>query len=156
MKNLAITCLVLALSFFVAHSAMAITEQATRNEVLSQCELAAKMIREKGVEAAVTAIADKEGPFVWKNTYVFLMNTDCKMLAHPIKPELTRKESLLEVKDSNGKPIMAEFVNIAKADGKGWVDYVWPKPGEAESSPKSTYIYKVPGTDYFVGAGIYR
>jgi len=33
---------------------------------------------------------------------------------------------------------------------------VWPKPGKEKPEAKSTYIYRVPDTQYFVGAGIYK
>jgi cytochrome c len=131
-------------------------ESATKDEVMAKCEAAAKMIQEKGVEAASQAIGDKEGPFVWKNTYVFLMDLDGKMLAHPIKPELTQKDTLLQVKDTDGKPLFMEFVEVAGKKGSGWVDYMWPKPGEDKPAAKTSYIYRVPDTPYFVGAGIYK
>jgi cytochrome c len=60
----------------------------------------AKLIQEKGVEMASKTIGDKEGPFVWKDTYVFLMDLDGKMIAHPIKPELTERDNLLQVADT--------------------------------------------------------
>lgn len=129
---------------------------ATKDEVIAKCEAAAQMIMDKGVEEASKAIGDKEGPFVWKDTYVFLMDLDGKMIAHPIKPELTEKDNLLKVADTDGKPLFVEFVQLAGSKGKGWVDYMWPKPGEEQPSVKSSYIYRISGTPYFVGAGIYK
>ena len=129
---------------------------ATKEEVMAKCLDAAKMIQKKGIDAAVTSIGDKKGPFVWKDTYVFLMDMDGKMLAHPIKPELTKRDNLVQVKDSAGKPLFLEFIELANSKGKGWVNYMWPKPGEEKPSAKSSYIYRVPNTQYFVGAGIYQ
>ncbi len=131
-------------------------EGATRDEVVTKCMEAAKMIQDKGIEAAKTAIGNKKGQFVWKDTYVFLMDMDAKMLAHPIKPELTEKETLIKVTDTDGKPLFLEFVELANSRGKGWVDYMWPKPGQEKPAAKSSFIYRVPGTQYFVGAGIYK
>ena len=39
----------------------------------------------------------------------------------------------------------------------GWIDYMWPKPGETEPSAKTAYIRKVTvGPDvFYVGAGLY-
>jgi cytochrome c len=131
-------------------------ESATKEEVMAQCEKAAQLIKEKGLEAGSQAIGDKSGEFVWKDTYVFLMDLDGKMIAHPIKPELTEKDNLLQVADTDGKPLFVEFVQVAGGEGKGWVDYMWPKPGEEKPSAKTSYIYRVEGTPYFVGAGIYK
>lgn len=136
--------------------ALAWAESATKEEVIAKCEEAAKLIQEKGVEAASQAIGDKAGPFVWKDTYVFLMDLDGKMIAHPIKPELTEKDNLLQVADTNGKPLFVEFVEVAGSKGQGWVDYMWPKPGQDQPAAKSTYIYRVANTPYLVGAGIYK
>jgi signal transduction histidine kinase len=153
MKKCFVTTLVLLVC--AGLPALALAESATQEECIAKSKEAAQMLQEKGLDATVAAINDKEGPFVWKDTYVFLMNMDGKMLAHPMSPALLEKDSLLEVKDANDKALFVEFVNVA-AQGEGWVDYVWPKPGEEAPSPKSTYIYQVPGTQYFVGAGIYK
>ena len=137
-------------------AAIAWAESATQDEVIAKCEAAAKLVQEKGLDAAIQTIGDKTGPFVWKDTYVFLMDLDGKMLAHPIKPQLTEKDSLLQVKDTDGKPLFVEFVKVAGAQGNGWVDYMWPKPGQDAPAAKSSYILRVSGTPYLVGAGIYK
>lgn len=137
-------------------AALAWAESATKDEVIAKCEAAAKLIQEKGVAAASQIIGDKSGPFVWKDTYVFLMDLDGKMIAHPIKPELTKDDNLLKVADTDGKPLFVEFVQLAGSQGEGWVDYMWPKPGQDQPAAKSSYIYRVPNTPYFVGAGIYK
>jgi cytochrome c len=51
-----------------------------------------------------------------------------------------------------------EFVDLAKQKGKGWVDYMWPKPGDIEPSRKTTYIRKtvIDGKMVVVGAGLYE
>ena len=154
MKNAACLLLITALVLSLAGPTWA--DSATQDEVVTKCHEAAKYIHDNGIDAAIKAIGDKSGPFVWKDTYVFLMNMDGKMLAHPIKPELTQKESLVQVKDTAGKPLFLEFIQLANSKGKGWVDYMWPKPGQDQPAAKTSYIYRVPGTQYIVGAGIYK
>ena len=154
MKNAACLLLIAALVLSLAGPTWA--GSATKDEVVAKCHEAAKFIHDKGIDDAIKAIGDKNGPFVWKDTYVFLMNMDGKMLAHPIKPELTQKESLVQVKDTAGKPLFLEFIQLANDKGKGWVDYMWPKPGQDQPAAKTSYIYRVPGTQYIVGAGIYK
>jgi signal transduction histidine kinase len=154
MHKLFKTALTLALILGIA--TLAWGESATKEEVMAQCRNAGKLVQEKGIDAAIAAIGDKAGPFVWKDTYVFLMDLDGKMLAHPIKPELTQRSDLLQVADTDGKPLFMEFVKLANTSGKGWVDYMWPKPNEDKPVGKTSYIYRVPGTQYLVGAGIYK
>jgi signal transduction histidine kinase len=130
-------------------------ESATKEECVIKCHEAAAFINSKGLEAAVEAIGNADGPFVWKDSYVFLMNLDGKMLAHPFQPELTRKDHVLLMTDPTGKALFVHFVNLARKMGEGWVEYMWPKPGKSSPSKKLSYIYKVPNHDLFVGAGVY-
>ena len=131
-------------------------EKATEAECIAKCKAAAALIQEQGLDAALTQLSDKNGPFVWKDTYVFTIDLDKKtVLAHPIKPALVGK-NLVGIKDINGKMFFAEFINVAKQKGEGWVNYMWPKPGEKKPSPKKTYVYKVPGQPVAVAAGIYE
>ena len=129
---------------------------ATKKECIAKCHEAAELIRKNGIDTGIKAIGDKKGPFVWKDTYVFLMNMEGKMLAHPMKPALTKKDSLLKTPDATGRLFFEAFIKVAGNPGTGWVDYMWPKPGKEEPSAKSSYIYRIPGTPYFVGAGIYK
>jgi len=118
---------------------------------------AGKMVNEKGLDATIKEINNKTGMFVWKDTYVFLMDLDGKMLAHPMSPALIGK-SLMETKDKGdpGKLLFKEFVELAKGKGEGWVEYMWSNPGDAKARKKISYIYRVPGKDLLAGAGIWE
>ena len=151
-RSLTLTTLLLAL--FAAAPAMA-DETASKEECVVKCREAAALINSQGLEKAVQQIGDQNGPFVWKDSYVFLMNMDGKMLAHPFKPELTKKDHVLLMADPTGKALFVHFVNLARSSGEGWVEYMWPKPGKDTPRKKITYIYRVPDTDLFVGAGVY-
>ena len=128
----------------------------TRDDCVTKCKEASNFIQSKGIDAAIKEIGNKNGRFVWNDgvSYVFLMNMKAKMLAHPHKPELTKADSLGDTKDVNGKFLFQEMVKKAEG-GKGWTKYVWPVPGMDMNKPKHTYVYRVPNTGYFVGAGFY-
>lgn len=146
----------LVLSMLVFSSSPAIAgEKATTEECIEKTHEAAAIINARGLEEAIKLIGDPKGPFVWKDSYVFLMDMKGKMLAHPMKPELTRYEHVLFETDATDKAIFVHFVNLAREHGEGWVDYRWPKPGKKSPSKKVTYIYKVPSKDLLVGAGVY-
>jgi len=130
-------------------------QAATKEECVVKCHKAAALINSRGLEKAIQIIADPKGPFVWKDSYVFLMDLDGAMLAHPFKPELTQKKHCLLITDPTGKALFVHFVNIARNNKEGWVKYMWPKPGENTPRKKITYIYKVPNKELFVGAGVY-
>jgi cytochrome c len=60
-------------------------------------------------------------------------------------------------KDSNGKLFVAEFLKVVQSKGSGWVDYMFPKPGQSQPSQKWSYVkaVNVDGTPALVGAGFY-
>jgi len=149
---------ILALVSFGDNSYAEESSSATVAECLEMTRLAADMIV-LDKDAALAEIAKPDGKFVWKDSYVFAMNLKGKMLAHPMMPGLMKMDSLLGASDKNPsepKMLFAEFVVMAGTKGEGWVEYMWPKPGESKPSKKETYIYRVPDSSIFVGAGIYR
>ncbi len=158
MRNFSIAALAVLAALCLAATALA--ESATKDECVAKTKEAAQMVADKGLDAAIAAINKKDGPFVWKDSYVFLMDLDGKMLAHPMSPALIGK-NLLDMKDKavppeSGKFLFKEFVEVAKGKGAGWVEYTWANPGDPKPRPKITYIYRVPGKDLFVGAGIWK
>ena len=78
------------------------------------------MVTDKGIDAAIAEINKKDGPFVWKDSYVFMMDLEGKMLAHPIKPDLIGK-NLLETPDKgpDKKLLFKEFVGAGEVEGRG-------------------------------------
>ena len=153
MRKLYITAAIFAILCF---SMVAGAQQAaTKEECVIKCHEAAALINSKGLDEAIKEISDPKGPFVWKDSYVFLMNMEGKMLAHPMQPELTKLPHCLLITDPTDKALFVSFVNLAKTVGHGWVEYMWPRPGKKSPSKKITYIYRVPGKDLFVGAGVY-
>lgn len=157
MKKLAVSALVVLASLCLAAAVFA--EGATKEECITKSKEAAKMVNDKGLAAAVQEINKKDGKFVWKDTYVFLMDLKGNMLAHPMKPDLIGKNlmgSTDKAEKGKEKLLFKEFVELAKSKGEGWVPYMWPKVGEEKPSRKISYIYRVPGKDLFVGAGIYE
>ncbi|MFO7751332.1 MAG: cache domain-containing protein [Desulfobacteraceae bacterium] len=154
MRNLFIlSMLAMVTCLFV--SPVQAAKSASKEECVVKCREAAAMINAKGLEQAVEVISDPNSSFVWKDSYVFLMDMHGKMIAHPFKPELTKKEHCLLITDPTGKALFVDFVNIARSQQEGWVEYMWPKPLKNTPRKKLTYIYRVPGEELFVGAGVY-
>ena len=130
-------------------------EKATKDECLAKVKEAAALIREVGFEAAKVKLADRNGAFVWKDSYVFVEDMDGTVLVHPVTPKLEGK-SLRGISDSNGKMFNAEIVQLAASAGEGWVSYMWPRPNEKEPSSKMSYVYRVPGQNLILVAGFYQ
>ncbi len=130
---------------------------ALREETRAKCEAAAAMIGERGMAAALCEINKKDGSFANGGTFVYMMNMDAVMMAHPMVPSLIGKNlSEVVLKDKNGKEHPMMLVNFARNKGAGWVSYMWPKPGEKTLSEKICYILKVAETNVFVASGFYK
>ena len=111
---------------------------------------------EKTGEAALRLFHDPTGPFIAKDAYIFVYDTNGVNLALPAFPNLEGR-NLLDLKDTQGKQLIREMLKVVQTSGSGWVDYMWPKPGESVSTLKSAYVSKAKLGDQWVlvGCGVY-
>jgi len=118
-------------------------------------DAAAKLIEKEGA-AAFPALRDKSGQFTFLGTYIFVDTPEGVEVVNGGFPDIEGK-NILDYKDPNGKYLTRELKDVALKNGSGWVDYLWPKPGETAPSKKHTYAKKaVYGSEtYIVGAGAY-
>jgi len=133
---------------------------ATKEECVAKTKEAAEMVGKQGLDATVAEVNKKDGKFVWKDSYVFLIGFDGKVLAHPMSPGLIGK-NVLDMKDKSadpakGKHLFQEFTDVARTKGSGWVEYMWANPGDPQPRKKISHIYRVPGKDIYAGAGIWE
>lgn len=111
---------------------------------------------EVGGEAAFPFLRDPTGPFIAKDAYVFVIDSSGVDRVNPGFPNLEGR-NVVDLKDTQGKPLIREMLAVAQSSGSGWVDYMWPKPGDSVSTLKSTYVSKakVGDTWLLVGCGVY-
>lgn len=125
--------------------------------VKQKVDAAAKLVETEG-ETAFDKLRSKEGEFRFGGGegYIFVNSPEGNCLVHGDKPALEGKY-LLDLKDVNGVYFFVQFNEIATKKGKGWVAYVWPKPGQKEPSPKVSYVVLAKKGDkkYVVGSGLY-
>ena len=123
--------------------------------VVDTVDDAAELIRKEGKQAFQT-LRDKAGPFRYQDVYVFVHDQNGTELVNPASPDL-EGQNLLDLKDASGKMLVRETIKLLEAKETGWIEYMWPKPGETEPSKKLTYVRKVEMGDevLYVGAGIY-
>jgi len=89
-----------------------------------------------------------------KKEYFWINDMTPKMIMHPMKPALDGKD-LTQNQDPNGKRLFVEMVEVCKKNGAGFVDYYWPKPGEAKPVPKTSHVKLFPEWQWIIGSGIY-
>jgi len=88
------------------------------------------------------------------NGYFWINDMHPTMVMHPIKPAMNGSD-LTENKDPNGKHLFIEFVKTVQTDGKGFVDYYWPKPGAEEPVLKYSHVAGFKPWGWVVGTGVY-
>ena len=67
----------------------------------------------------------------------------------------TEGTNRMGTKDAAGYQMVKEIIRVAVEDGGGYTDYVFPKEGETESSPKRSYSEYFEPFDWVVGTGNY-
>lgn len=86
--------------------------------------------------------------------YFWINDLQPRMIMHPAKPELNGQD-LSGMADPAGKRLFVEFVNVAKKEGAGFVDYQWPKPGKEQPQPKLSYVVGFEPWGWVIGTGVY-
>jgi methyl-accepting chemotaxis protein len=86
--------------------------------------------------------------------YFWVNDLDARMVMHPVKPELDGKD-LSGLADANGKHLFSEFARVVKADGAGFVSYLWPKPGSERPVQKISYVQGFAPWGWVLGSGVY-
>ncbi|HLO81411.1 MAG TPA: cache domain-containing protein [Chitinophagaceae bacterium] len=111
---------------------------------------------EKNDTDAYKIFHDPANRFMAKDAYIFVVDTNGLDLVNPGFPSLEGR-NLMDVKDTQGKLLIREMFQVVKASGSGWVNYMWPKPGETASTQKSSYVSRAQTKNgwVLVGCGAY-
>ena len=149
-----------ALATLLAASSPAISQQAPpRSEQAKQTEAlvdkAAALINKDG-KAAFTEFRKKDSEWFHGTTYLFAYDLKGNVLLNPAFPK-REGTNVTGQKDAKGKLFHNEIIKTAETKGSGWVDYMFPKPGQTEPSQKWAYVKKVTidGVPGLVASGFY-
>lgn len=110
-----------------------------------------ELTAEEGRRRAILRVKSLRYPV---QEYFWINDLEPKMIMHPFKPDLDGA-SLSDSKDPNGKSPFVEMVNVCKDRGEGFVDYLWPKPGESKPVPKTSYVKLFQPWGWVIGSGVY-
>ena len=131
---------------------------ATPEEVVAKVNEAVRYLNTKGLAGFSDFNNNKDARWVWKDSYVFVyICRDNVMLGHPLRPDMVGKP-ILQMKDDKDHLLFQDMCKAGASKDGGWVEYWWPKPGEAKASRKISYVHSAEVSfkpDIQVGAGIY-
>ena len=145
----AVLCATLMISVVAAWAAT----KATPDQAKANAEAAAEFMKANGLDAANKEYEKPGGKFTKGDLYIFVMDYKGVMLAHGANPKLDGK-NLITMKDTDGKELFVEMIDVAKNKGTGWVEYKWTNPESKKVEPKASYIIRV--NDVFLGCGAYK
>ncbi|WP_029009105.1 cache domain-containing protein [Azospirillum halopraeferens] len=115
---------------------------------------AADLVATAGLEEAA-ATFNADGPFKYGEIYVNVIDMDGVWKVYPPRPAGVG-QSVLNVKDADGKLLVQDIIAVARGPGEGWVEYRWLNPASNRIEPKVTYVKRVPGRDLIAYVGIYK
>lgn len=116
---------------------------------------AAALIESKG-KAIFPEFRKKDTEWFRGDTYLFVYDLKSNVLLNAAFP-VREGSNTTGQKDANGKLFHHEFIQVAESKGSGWVDYMFPKPGQTQPSRKWAYVkaVKVDGVPSLVASGFY-
>lgn len=160
MRKFAVAALVITTCF--AFAANALADSVAREKCVAKCKEAIQLIQDKGLDPALATINNKDGGFVWKDSYLFVVDFQGKTVANAYFPHSAGMD-IIHLKDKDGRMVIQEMIEIAKTKGEGWLEYMWPKPEDMHKpldqrtfSKKVSYVLRVPGQDMFAVAGVHE
>lgn len=91
----------------------------------------------------------------FNSNYIFIIDTNNKMVVHPFKPNLTGK-LLSKIKDKKGIYLFTEMVKIAKTNKQGFVNYFWQyKEDKNRVEEKLSFVRLYEDRNWIIGSGLY-
>jgi len=130
-------------------------KQKARADVMAYVDRAARLVENEG-EAACPKFSTP--PWLGGEWYVFVNEVNGVMICHPVRKEMIGKNEI-DLQDSEGTYMLRKMIEtVNSSEGRGWVTYLWPRPGETTPARKSTYVIGVTapsGKRYIVGSGAY-
>ena len=116
---------------------------------------AADLIDAKG-KAAFSEFRTKGSQWFHGDTYLFAYDLKGNVLLNPAFPA-REGTNVSGRKDANGRLFHDAIIRTAESKGSGWVDYMFPKPGQTQASQKWAFVkaVNIDGVPGLVASGFY-
>jgi len=124
--------------------------------VEARVRMAADLLQTKGKDIAFQEFRDRASPFVFLDTYIFVLDMQGHTIVDSAYPTLNGRD-LSKFEDAVDVPTIQEMLRKLQSADEAWVQYLWPKPGASLPSRKLIYVRKVKfgaetlivGSDFF-------
>jgi len=127
------------------------SERTTPEQAQALVKKAIAHYKAAGPQKALADFADKgNAEWVKGDRYVNVYDMDGKCLAHI--NDKTIGKNMIDLRDVDGKYLIKERLDRAKAEGKGWQDYKFFNPATKKVEPKHMYFEKHENVVFAAGA----
>ncbi len=150
MKKLVAT---LFAAFLFASHAFAEEPRATPADAEALVKNAIAYLKRHGREKAFKEFQNPNGPFIYRDLYIFVNDMTGHTVAHGVDPSRVGM-LVLNAKDADGKLYVQERLELARTKGSGWHNFKYKNPATGKVEAKTAYIERV--DDLIVGSGAYK
>ncbi|NIZ03032.1 methyl-accepting chemotaxis protein [Thalassospira lucentensis] len=124
----------------------------TTAEYYHDRELAGEMTAEEAQKTAAAVISNMR--YAGGTNYFFAFDDTPTMVFHGLKPDLAGRD-LRNAKDGAGKKHYIAFVEMAKKNGQGFVDYTFKDPDISGTRAKLSFVKEFKPWNWIIATGIY-
>jgi hypothetical protein len=138
-------------------SILGVGAKVTTMEAKHLVKKAIEFLEKVGPRAALAEFSNPKGRFTDMDSYITVYDLNGTLKAIPIQTRLAKESlgtSVLDLKDSNGKYYIKDLIEMAKAKGKCWMEYIFFNPASRRDEPKIAYAERI--GDLIVSSGAYK
>lgn len=128
-------------------------DRATPREARALFDQAVKHLQANGPEKSWSAFNDRQGPFVKKDLYVYVIDKQGVYVANGAAPDSLIGLKVLDSVDAAGNPLFRHMIAVTDKQKEANIRYVWLNRKTNHVEPKHVWLYRQ--GDYILGVGYY-
>jgi len=128
-------------------------ERATPREAHALFDQAVGYLRANGPDKAWHAFNDRQGPFVKKDLYVYVIDRQGTYVANGAAPDSLVGLKVLDTVDAAGNPLFRHMIAVTDKQADARIRYVWLNRKTNHVEPKVAWLHR--DGDYILGVGYY-
>ena len=138
---------------FTMSSLASAAEHSTPREARAMFDQAVKYLQANGPEKSWAAFNNRQGAFVKKDLYVYVIDHKGTYIANGAAPDSLVGLNVLDSVDAAGNPLFRQMIAVTEKQDEARIRYVWLNRKHNHVEPKVAYLHRE--GDYILGVGYY-
>ena len=138
---------------FTMSSLTSAAEHSTPREARAMFDQAVKYLQINGPEKSWAAFNNRQGAFVKKDLYVYVIDRKGTYIANGAAPDSLIGLNVLDSVDAAGNPLFRQMIAVTEKQDEARIRYVWLNRKHNHVEPKVAYLHRE--GDYILGVGYY-